>query len=405
MVTLFQLKYHLFRSKAKSLLLLATTILLLGSTFFYVNSIRSNQEALDKLAETVPVSLSVRDSSGTWTSHLSIPANLYDSLLEGGVHDVLCTGRAVGSFSEKQDSVQPGEGQFDTAVSAANSLSALDFMNTESIQFLSGWDESFFSGNDAVCIMSESFANTNNLQMGDSFAIPLFTQRIATNGSTYYTPLGNQRLTIIGIAAPSTNRQLVSDIFCPVTWLRTITEDTGLAFTYSSISAVVNDPMNLNSFKEQMSEAGFINAAPNNYTNGDRVLLISDELFIKTARKLRNNISVFEFFLIPYFSLMVAVSILAIFLIFRNNRHEIALEILLGQSKLSSGLAYYLWILIITLIGCAISFPILLLSANILLSEYLLLCLTFFSCISLSAVVSLVLVCRFDTIALLTKGD
>lgn len=62
---MWDIYYQLFRRKGRTLLSVGLAALLCGCMAFYLGSIRSSQEALDSLAENIPVAVRVvnRDAS------------------------------------------------------------------------------------------------------------------------------------------------------------------------------------------------------------------------------------------------------------------------------------------------------------------------------------------------------
>lgn len=80
----------------------------------------------------------------------------------------------------------------------------------------------------------------------------------------------------------------------PVNFLRTEAETAGVSFLYDSCSALVDDSTHLKDFKAEMQKYFMdINPSAEDPNAGD-ALSVEDELFVKTASRLRQNIALFQ---------------------------------------------------------------------------------------------------------------
>ncbi|MCH5352345.1 MAG: hypothetical protein J1E06_02635 [Acutalibacter sp.] len=397
--------WYQLRKRGVTLLTLVLSVLLLASMALYLGSLRSNETALDNLANVIDVPVKVSDPRGESFVGLQIPSGLYDALSAADVVDLRSTAQAVGAMSKESRAISPDEGGVDTAISAANCWEQFSGLQLERVTFSAGCDKTIFAGTEGKVVVTSRFAKEYNLFPGDSFSLPLFLRNQRGGGSIWYSELGEAELFVAGVLDSVTTGTTATDIYVPTAWLREVTENAGLAFSYNSISAKLKDPLHLNEFKIAMWEQGFREAAikSNNYT--DNVLVISDELFIRTARELQKNISTFQGFLIPFFLLVIFLVALSLFLILRNSRRELAVASSLGRSKIKSGMAQFAAVFLIALLGCCLALPIMLLGGGLSVQISLSVCGLFLLCNAAGTVAALVLLLRFDAMELLTKVD
>ena len=290
MLMFVQVKYQL-RSCGRSVLVLCIAALLAACMAFYVGNIGVNKAALQSLSDSVPVTVRITSRNGAKTAGLNIEAKPFDHLTEAGVHDVRCTAVAAGAFSPEM--FLGG----DTIVRAGNSLEALE-LSADNLHFADGQSAAFLSGDSAQCVIGEDYAERTGLHPGNTLSLEIYTVRQSMNG-TIYQMIGNVALEIIGThSAPGG-----ADVILPVNFLRTEAETAGVSFLYDSCSALVDDSTHLKDFKAEMQKYFMdINPSAEDPNAGD-ALSVEDELFVKTASRLRQNIALFQSMLVPFLRL------------------------------------------------------------------------------------------------------
>ena len=387
------------------MLTLALSVLFLASMVLYLGSLRSNEAALDNLANVIDVPVKVSDPAGKETVGLKIAAKLYDVLAGADVVDLRATSNAVASMSEEHRFMPPEAGGVDTAVSGVSNWEQIVGFLPEKVTFAAGYDETIFSGTEGKAVVTDRFAKQYNLSPGDSFSLPIFQRNKNRDGFSQYVWLGEAELLVAGVSTDAALDTAATDLYVPTAWLRDLTEKSNHGFFYSSISAKLRDPLHLNEFKTEMLENGFRRAAVGGNNYSDNVLLVSDELFIRTARELQKNISTFQSFLIPFFLLVIFLAALSLFLILRSSRRELAVASSLGRSKIKSGMAQFAAVFLVALLGCCLALPIMLLGGGLDLPVSLSVCGLFLLCNAAGTILALTLLLRFDTMELLTKAD
>lgn len=198
----------------------------------------------------------------------------------------------------------------------------------------------------------------------------------------------------------------LGNVYVPVAWLRQQAETAEAGFYYSSLSVELTDPTQLNIFKEELPAMGFMEPVDDaeDLFSGDAVS-VEDELFIKTAGQLQQNLSTFQQFFFPFLGLVVGLAALTTFLLLRGARRDIAITISLGKSRLQTGLSYVLTQIITQFTGCVVIFPIMKLVLNLSLTSCLAICGSFLLCSTIGSVFALLLLLRFDVMALLLRTE
>lgn len=392
-----QVKYQL-RSRGRSVLVLCIAALLAACMAFYVGNIGVNKAALQSLSDSVPVTVRITSRNGAKTAGLNIETKPFDHLTEAGVHDVRCTAVAAGAFSPEVRAQEMFLGG-DTIVRAGNSLEALE-LSADNLHFADGQSAAFLSGDSAQCVIGEDYAERTGLHPGDTLSLEIYTVRQSMNG-TIYQMIGNVALEIIGThSAPGG-----ADVILPVNFLRTEAETAGVSFLYDSCSALVDDSTHLKDFKAEMQKYFMdINPSAEDPNAGD-ALSMEDELFVKTASRLRQNIALFQSMLVPFFALIIGLVVLTTFLTMRSTRRDMAIARSLGVSKWRCAAPNFISTVLLDMLGCAVILPILSAALHIpALSAHAIFGL-FTLCAALGTAAALLCLLRFDTLTLLTQVD
>ena len=392
-----QVKYQL-RSRGRSVLVLCIAALLAACMAFYVGNIGVNKAALQSLSDSVPVTVRITSRNGAKTAGLNIEAKPFDHLTEAGVHDVRCTAVAAGAFSPEVRAQEMFLGG-DTIVRAGNSLEALE-LSADNLHFADGQSAAFLSGDSAQCVIGEDYAERTGLHPGDTLSLEIYTVRQSMNG-TIYQMIGDAALKIIGThSAPGG-----VDVILPVNFLRTEAETAGVSFLYDSCSALVDDSTHLKGFKAEMQKYFMdINPSAEDPNAGD-ALSVEDELFVKTASRLRQNIALFQSMLVPFFALIIGLVALTTFLTMRSTRRDMAIARSLGVSKWRCAAPNFISIVLLDMLGCAVILPILSAALHIPTLSALVIFGLFTLCVALGTAAALLCLLRFDTLTLLTQVD
>ncbi len=393
-----EVKYHLLRGKGRSLLMVCIAALLLGAMGFYLSNIQTNQAALENLAEKIPVAVQIVTRDGKKSSNLNIDKEHVDLLRSGGVKEESYIVELAGALTEEARAQEPFLGG-DTAITGANCLEALRLAESD-LTLADGWDSSFLSGSDAVCVLGEYYAESHGIKPGDTLFLPVYTV-VRTGQGQEYEKLADCEFQVIGLCKGSLS------VLAPADFLRAQADRLDKSFYYSSFRCMVADAVGLDSFKHEMADGPtffFDIYDSDDFFTGD-ALSVEDELFIKTSVKLRENIRVFRAFLIPFFGLVVLLAFLSTFLLLRGSRRDMALARSLGRPKAVSGFTHFLAVLAADLIGALLALPVMLWGVGLSPSQAAMIVGLFLLCAAVGAALALVLLLRFRALALLTKVD
>ncbi len=393
-------KYQIFRNKGRSVLLILTSLFLLGAMAFYLGGMQANRTALDELGDKIPVKVQVVTADGSRSSGLFVHESKYDQLISTGVRDVRATTTAAGALSETAKIQSPFLGG-DVTIVGLNSIRAMPLTHAK-YTYADGMDETFLEGDEAYCVLEESFAQDSGFSIGDTITLPVY---FYPQVSGEYIAMGEKTLTIAGTFSPSQPCEF--SMLVPAGWLRAEAHAQEMKyFGYDSLSMVVDDPMHLNDFKDRLTEIGMeapVAVSEDYYTGSAAV--VEDEIYTKTANKFREILQVYQGFLIPFFLLIAGLSCLVIFLMLRSCRREIAIASSLGKTKVQIHLTYLVEVMLLFVVGCAVALPGILFFSQIGISGAMAAIGIFLCCSGVGAFFALVLLLRFDPMDLLTKVD
>ena len=163
--------------------------------------------------------------------------------------------------------------------------------------------------------------------------------------------------------------------------MRRTAEEQNIKCVYNDVAGMMRDPRQLNEFKDGIMEMSFLEPNPDAQDQFSGVsIVVDDEQYISSAEKLGQNITLFRNFLVPFFALVIGLIVLAIFLIMRNSRRDIAIASSLGRSKVLSALANFLAAFFSEVVGCILMVPVMVLGTGLSIGGTLAICGVFLLC-------------------------
>ena len=414
MLLFYEIKCHILRAPARTLVTAYIAALLVCSMAFYLHNIQVTQETLDDLAVQMPVQVKVTNRDGSSSVNLRIESEDFDAFASQDVRDVLCT--SAFSFRLNDVDGQPVSGYM--RVHAANTIAALGGPAPDGFTYLSGWDQNFLQADKPVCAVETSFAKENGISLGSRINADLFSLRRESQGHIQSDKIQGGELTVVALYQESSTADTLSgwNATMPIEWLRRQTEASRdrngdpVHFFYDSVSACLADPLEMNAFKDAMYAYGFLQRKPLSENSIDdrnlgNVLSMDDEMYIKTSADLVDNLKLYNTFILPFFGLIVLIICLITFILLRNCRRHIAIASSLGRQKLLNAAAPFFGTVIVQAIGCISALLLLALTgaltpsfAGIILSSFML-------CAAGGTALALAFLFRFDVLTLLTKTD
>ncbi len=435
MLYLTEVKYHLFRNKGKSILMVLMAALFTGCMAFYVGNISASQRALDTLSESTPATFKLTNLMMDSFDHLRIRSGEYDLLVDCGLKNIMAASINSGKVGEISDSddekdwneiqeqllyemynsdymyIDPG----DTSVLGISSLAVAEMAEPKRIQFAEDADATLFTGDEALCVISEAYRDRMGLSLGDPLSMQLFQMIVNEGGVDTYREISQEKteLRVAGVMETAAKPGQQADVYVPISWLRRFTEENGQEFYYTSFSASLADSMKLNEFKDWAQDMDYSQplvmeraySDPYLDRGGGKTLFMDDEDFIKTAEKLGGAVQAYQTFLLPFFVLIIFLITLAVFLILRSARHDMAVVYSLGRSKFKIGCSYLAAMLLEQLAGCLLALPAVLLLSGVGASTALWVYGIFLLCAFCGDYIGLLALLRFDGMSLLLQMD
>lgn len=404
MLLLLEIKRHIFRTPARTLITACAAALLVCGMAFYLRNIQVTQETLDKMAAQMPVQVRITSRDGSSTTNLRIEPEDFDALTAHNVRDVLCTS----AFSFLLKSVDGRPAKDSMRVHAANAIAALD--GPDSFTYLDGWDESFLQADEPVCAVESSYAKKNGLELGSQVDAEIFSLYWGSVGMDRNS-VNSHEFMVVAIYDDS-NAQGGWNATVPIGWLRGVTDAAvdryggHIPFFYDSASAYIADLRELNTFKYAMQEHGFRQNSPlpDRQTLGD-ALSIDDEMYIKASADLMDNLELYKRFTLPFFGIIILTVALITFLTLRSCRLDIAIASSLGRQKLLNAAAPFFSTVTVQAAGCLPALAVMSFAVGLVPSFAGMILGSFMLCAMGGTALALCFLFRFDTLALLTKTD
>ena len=371
---------------------------------FYLGSLRANQEAFERLAEVTEIEVDITSGNGAMAAGLNITPQSKEKFMSSPyLENFLYGARAVGTYSPEARRREPeGEDFYDVDFGSVNSLEAIYSPDYE-LDFAEGYDESFFAGDDPWAVVLDTFAEENGIESGDQLTFPVYTHIYHDDESISYGLIGSLTLTVVGLYHSEVYPQTM---LVPVAWLHKECEARGVDFYYNNVGATLKDTLEINQFKQSIPDIPFLGPDPRSKDmHSGATICVCDEEYINKAEVFGQNLMMFKRFQIPFFVLAVGLIVLAIFLIMRSSRRDIAIACSMGRPKALCTLSCFLAALFAELVGCVLVFPAMVFLAGVSLGGSLGICGIFLLCACLGNIAALALILHFDTFTLLTAAE
>ena len=384
MLTLQETLWQLARNKGRSLILLLASAMLAGCVAFYMSNITANEEAIERLAQTLPVEVRVTNPSASQDWRININEHRHGNLLSspyltGFTYSIDAAGEYTEEAKEAVDSLFN-----ECETKAVNSLDCIRAPDSK-FTYMDGYDETMFQTDQPVGLIGTNFIERYGVQVGDEIS------------------LGEQTVKIVGTYESNMENK---DLLVPVGWLAGVVRNQGAKVNYNQMGAYLKDPRQISVFKESIQELGFLEPAPATYEDyTGAALVVDDEQYITSAETLGQTVVLFRRFQIPFFALAMCMIVLAIFLIMRGSRRVIAISISLGRPRFLCAAGCFLAAFIAEFAGCALVFPAMILMAGLSIKGALMICVTFLLCACAGDAVALLLLLRFNAFKLLTAAE
>lgn len=304
-------------------------------------AVQAQQEAYEQTWNTIPVTLTVTNLSGTKSDYLNAP---------GWVADVFTGGNGVGmGLSDYMKDIRIKSSRLIDNADAVGAmyLAGLTALEAEplfrpekgvEITWLEGYGTSIFWGEEPLCLVSEALTEDMEPDVPGQQLSLLFSYSYYDQYEELQTVEYTQVLTVAGYFREESNA-----IYCPYSIISYVFQKMEEERTISHISATLTDNNLLETIKQNRS-IWFAEPTPGgvktewNYLGFDYypyALDINDSLLVNAATTLENSIFISRVCSILIYAVSGGAGFLVGFLMIRKRKREINLLRTLGTGTLS----------------------------------------------------------------------
>lgn len=408
-----EMKYHLFRNRARTLLLICAASALCGCIAFFMHNVQANRQALDQLGKSSPATLKLTNSMMSSFDRLTIRGKDVDKLVDLGLGNISACSGAAGFWKTPYENMSYGN---DVELLAVTGFDTIGLSAPEGVEYLPGFSADFLRGDQPLVLVSRDFAEENHISLGDTLSMQLCQKLVTSQMLDYFQLISEKKfeLKVTGLLSEKNRAEQEADLYLPSLWLREQVESASLDFYYDSFSGSLSDSMKLNEFKAGLENLGYRQpyameplsaeqALGIDWTSGTTAMM-EDKTFIRAAEKLGASLQYYQILAAPLLLLAVGMTVLSVFLVLRGARRDMAVSCSLGRPKSKVAAAHFLAALAAQAAGCVlILFPLLLLgvSGETLLFTYGI----FLACALPGNAAGLLLLLRFDPMTLLARAE
>lgn len=350
------------RHTRKSVLYFFICVIAVLTVQIYMAGIDRTEKQLLQLPDAMPISASVASVDGSRFEGLQILEKTVDGLQSSAhVRDLRLTVLLRGGIGNRAPgglgSLTPEEAKTYYAIWAvlgANTVEAVAGFEPDAVTWLPDYGPDFLSSDKPVCLIDKNLMETHSLSLGDSVPVDLHYYRYGDHGEITYEPVELTELRIVGTVDMGGAAQRV---VVPFEYIRAVFHRQDITFTAASASFYVRDPLKLNDFKAEMKTIQLSkvdtsgNAALAVLANRGAALLVNDAIFISSATRLQESLSLLRGFLPLLAVVLAAIGYFVAYLMIQNRREENAVLRLLGMSRRESMGLYFTEMVLLTLSG------------------------------------------------------
>lgn len=320
----------------------------------YLAGIDRTDAQLHDLSNAMPIAADVTSVDASKYEGLQIRSMTVDGLLESHfVRDlkmnVLLRATEPGATDKEKE--YPG-----IYITGVNSDAALEGLNEVEINWLYGYDASFFEGGELACVMDTSYMAARGLSVGDTVPLDTYYYIYGKYGELSFGEMGRKDIRIVG-ETDMIYVQGVPTLIMPYTAARQLLIDNEIQFQASAASFYVNDALNLNDFKTEMRNIALIQAdfsgqlAQAALANQGTALMLNDAAYISGATRLQESLSLLRGFLPVVIVVLAIIGYFVAYLMIQSRRVEYSVLRLLGVGRGQGFRMYFLEMAVMTIGG------------------------------------------------------
>lgn len=343
------------RRKTQNLVTVGISVMLVLLLNLYFGSIRSYQTQLSDLSENVPIFCQITNLNGTMGNELFISEQIVEALEQSAyVKDL-----------SYMTVVMAGEGDFkeieyskylNLYVVGANDVEAVGEMTADMFSLDEQSLDELLASDRMECIVNEEVLKKRGWEIGDRITLKCYYYDPASEFQKIqlHSMGGTVEVTIVGTMKETEGKTnaIQTDIIIPGRASRNLFAQFGLKFFADMVTFHVNNPLELNGFKEEMQDIGLMEIVPeaeSSYTG--YALVVRDADFIASATHLRHSTELMQSFLPVVCILVLLIGYVVSYLAGNSRREEFTLMRLQGAKKLPAAFLFLAEQMILVLIG------------------------------------------------------
>lgn len=324
----------------------------------YFGLIGSYRTQLHDLAANTPIKCTITNPDGTREVGIAVSSDtLRDLQAAEQIRDLDCSVQMKAGFGEF--AIEDWKAHLNLTVSAVNKSDSSVLPEKLEIQYLDGWSETAFAGNERVCVLRKSDMDKRGYVCGDEILLTVYYFYYDDQQELQWKELPPVLLKIVGQINDSDPMafQEYPNVLLPFQAAWDLVEENQDDFTADAVSFYVRDPLALNVFKKEMGEIGELGLMEI-YKGDDAklsykgtALYVQDGIFITMADRLKTAIRILTAFLLPIGILVFIVGYVISHLLANGRVKEFALFRSLGVGALRAVRAFWYEQLILVLAG------------------------------------------------------
>lgn len=343
------------RRKTQNLVTVGISVMLVLLLNLYFGSIRSYQTQLADLSENVPIFCQITNLNGTMGNELFISEQIVEALEQSAYVKDLSYMTVVmageGDFKEMEYSKY-----LNLYVVGANDVEAVGEMTADMFSLDEQSLDELLASDRMECIVNEEVLKKRGWKIGDRITLKCYYYDPASEFQKIqlHSMGGTVEVTIVGTMKETEGKTnaIQTDIIIPGRASRNLFAQFGLKFFADTVTFHVNNPLDLNRFKEEMQDIGLMEIVPeaeSSYTG--YALVVRDADFIASATHLRHSTELMQSFLPVVCILVLLIGYVVSYLAGNSRREEFTLMRLQGAKKLPAAFLFLAEQMILVLIG------------------------------------------------------
>lgn len=322
------------RYKKKSMLTVLICAVVVLFLNLYIGGLEESKEQIKGLSNKIPVEATISNLNGAREAGLFIKEALYEKVMKSElVKEPRFTLQMPAKLEDKECSLL-----------AVNTWKAIPGAEDKNCSMTEKELAILFSSKEQECIVTSGFLERYGLRQGDEIELELEYYELVEHMKIYTYPLETARYRIIGVVEEGgTSGTMVSEIFVPIGTIQASYHSKAVKFSLDSGRFLAKNPLELNAFKGEMKQAGFMEVtAKASMALDGNALIVRDETFIRAVRNMERGYKVMRYVLPLVCIVLAGASFVISYLLVAGRREEYAVMRSQGMRLETCVRAYWL---------------------------------------------------------------